>query len=66
MYEQASFKVETEENNEGTSHLWHSIYFERYMVLRGLEKSTAYVLQTTEAMSVLQSLSLNSPNNTLE
>lgn len=32
----------------------------------GLEKSTAFVLQTAEATSVFQNLSLNSPNNTLE
>lgn len=31
----------------------------------GLEKSTAFVLQTTEANFVLQSLSLYSPNNML-
>lgn len=67
MSEEASLQVDNKREracNRDTFRLWHSIYFtERYMSPQG-RKSTAFVLQTAEAKSVLQSLSLNSPSKT--
>lgn len=67
MSEEASLQVDNKGEracNRDTFCLWHSICFaERYMSSQG-KKSTAFVLQTAEVKSVLQSLSLNSPSKT--
>lgn len=69
MCEQAILQVDIEEDsflNGDTFYLWHAVYFDWQIYgFTGLEKSS-FVLQTAEAVSVLQSLSLNSPSKTFK